>query len=381
MTNPWPTRTITLSVPSTGEIGDRPVVLDYGDVAAEYSALRTGALLVDQSHRDRWTLTGARAAEMLAGLVTNDVQSLTPGHGQYAAALTPKGKIVADMRVLALDEGSLLVDVPTRAAAGWSTVLRKYVNPRVVAYRDVTPTLRAMGLYGVRSRDALADACGLHPTALALLTPYAHVAAIVDGAEVRVARMPDLGVDGFELFVPAEHFDAVWKRLAAAAAVTRGGSLAYDIARVEAGRPEWGVDIDDNTIPQEANFDELHAISYTKGCYTGQEVVARVHFRGHVNRHLRGILFDEAAMLPPRAALFDTTGKAVGDVRTALVSPRLGGIGLAMVRREVPIGTTLVARPAAAPATDGGGAPPADDASSPPVEERLVTVGPLPFAL
>jgi folate-binding protein YgfZ len=162
--------------------------------------------------------------------------------------------------------------------------------------------------------------------------------------------------------------------------VTRGGLAAYDVARVEGGRPEWGVDIDDSTIPQEANFDELHAISYTKGCYTGQEVVARVHFRGHVNRHLRGILFDEASMLPPRAALFDSTGKAVGDVRTALLSPRLGGIALAMVRREVPIGATLVARAAAAPSDDIG-APTPEIAPVAPVEERLVTVGPLPFAL
>jgi folate-binding protein YgfZ len=252
-------------------------------------------------------------------------------------------------------------------------VLRKYLNPRVVAYRDVTSTMRAVGMYGVRSRDALADACGLHSTALALLVPYAHVAAIVDDVEVRVARVPDLGLDGFEIYVPAERFDDVWKRLAAAGSVTRGGLSAYDVARVEGGRPEWGVDIDDSTIPQEANFDELHAISYTKGCYTGQEVVARVHFRGHVNRHLRGILFDEASMLPPRAALFDSTGK-VGRRRAhrAALAPARRHRGSAMVRREVPIGATLVARDAAAPADDDG-APTPENAPAAPVEERLVT--------
>ncbi|HYD54792.1 MAG TPA: glycine cleavage T C-terminal barrel domain-containing protein, partial [Gemmatimonadaceae bacterium] len=122
------------------------------------------------------------------------------------------------------------------------------------------------------------------------------------------------------------------------------GLEAWEIARVEAGRPEWGLDIDDTTIPQEANLDELHAISYTKGCYVGQEVVARVHFRGHVNRHLRGLRAAGEQPPPSGAALLDTTGKTVGDVRSAASSPRLGGIALGMVRREVDPGTDLVAR-------------------------------------
>jgi folate-binding protein YgfZ len=372
MSSPWPTRTVSTAGPRVGEVVGRTVVLDYGDASAEYAALRTGALLCDQSHRDRWTLSGARAAEMLTGLVTNDVLGLTPGHGHYAATLTPKGKIVADVRVFAVDDGSLLVDVPARAAAGWTAVLRKYLNPRVVPYRDVTTTLRAVGVYGVRARDVLAEVAGVQASALALLAPYAHVTAPIAGVDVRIARVPDLGLDGFQLFVPAEGYDAVWQRCLAMAGVVRGGLSAYDIARVEAGWPEWGVDMDDATLPQEANFDELHAISYTKGCYTGQETVARVHFRGHVNRHLRGLLFDDSGALPPRATLMDETDKAVGDVRSTVVSPRLGGIAIAMVRREVAIGATLVARvqPSAG-----------DSASAAIVEDRMVTVSPLPFPL
>ena len=117
-----------------------------------------------------------------------------------------------------------------------------------------------------------------------------------------------------------------------------------DIARVEGGRPEWGLDMDDATIPQEANLDELHAISYTKGCYTGQEVVARVHFRGHVNRHLRGLLFADGGTPRSGATLHLPDGKAVGDVRSVVLSPRLGTIALGMVRREVEPGTALTAR-------------------------------------
>jgi folate-binding protein YgfZ len=110
---------------------------------------------------------------------------------------------------------------------------------------------------------------------------------------------------------------------------------------VEAGRPEWGLDVDDATIPQEANLDDLHAISYTKGCYVGQEVVARVHFRGHVNRHLRGLVLGDGPLPPMRASLHDGSGKVVGEVRSGVLSPRLGAIALAMVRREIEPGSTV----------------------------------------
>ena len=135
--------------------------------------------------------------------------------------------------------------------------------------------------------------------------------------------------------MPFEIFESVWGDAVAAGAVP-AGLAAWEIARVEAGRPEWGIDIDENTIPQEANLDELDAISYTKGCYIGQEVVARVHFRGHVNRHLRGLRAAGGGAPPPTGAqLIDDTGNHVGDVRSAVSSPRLGGIAIGMVRREV----------------------------------------------
>jgi folate-binding protein YgfZ len=382
------------------------LVRDYGDPAAEYAALRAGALLVDRTHRDRWTLRGPKAREALTGLVTNDIVSLAPGQGHYAAALTPKGKILADVRVLAVDAAAaatpvagdgagswldgvaLVVDVPARAAEGWGAMLRKYLNPRVAPYARVTEQVRAFGLYGTHARDALAAAFGTPPSALGQLAPYAHATLVAHGTPLLVVRVPDLGLDGFEVLVPAEAFDATWARVASAApGIVAGGEVAYGIARVEAGYPEWGLDIDDGTIPQEANLDELRAISYTKGCYTGQEVVARVHFRGHVNRHLRGLAYPpDGTVIPRGAQLLDESGKVVGDVRTSALSPRLGGVALGMVRREVPLGTTLLARWPA----DGGSreiAPDPDDEATAlpfperPMTERPVTVGTLPFPL
>jgi folate-binding protein YgfZ len=324
------------------DVSGHPVVLTYSSVAAEYEALRTRAIVVDRSHRARTRFTGQRAPEVLTGLITNDVIALEPGHGHYAAALTPKGKIVADVRVFRDDDG-LLVDTGPRAAEGWAAVVRKYVNPRLAAYRDESPTLRDLGVFGPNARHVVAAMTGANATALGVLPPYGHATVAVDGSRVLVARVPDVEVEGFELFVPADAFDTFW-RVALDGGAEPAGLAAWEVARVEAGRPEWGLDIDDTTIPQEANFDELHAISYTKGCYTGQEVVARVHFRGHVNRHLRGVRAAGAEPPPTGAQLVDDSGRPVGEVRTGVSSPRLGGIALAMVRREVDPGASLNAR-------------------------------------
>ncbi|HEY9230186.1 MAG TPA: glycine cleavage T C-terminal barrel domain-containing protein [Gemmatimonadaceae bacterium] len=326
----------------TQEIGGQSVVLTYADVGDEYEALRTHAIVVDRSHRGRIRFFGDKSAEALTGLVTNDVVGLPPGHGQYGAALTAKGRIVADMRIFA-SSGSYLVDTPARATAAWVSMVKKYVNPRVTGYRDESHAVRDIGIFGPEARRIIAELAHVHAPALTDLTPYAHVEGSVDGVPITIARAPDIGVEGFDLFVPFEIFDRVWRAALDAGAVP-AGLAAWEIARVEAGRPEWGIDMDDTTIPQEANFDELDAISYTKGCYIGQEVVARVHFRGHVNRHLRGLRAASADAPPTGAQLFDDAGTHVGEVRSSVASPRLGGIAIGMVRREITPGMSLNAR-------------------------------------
>jgi folate-binding protein YgfZ len=327
---------------TVGDVGGRRVVLAYGSVAAEYEALHSRAALFDRSHRGRLRVLGERAAEMVAGLVTNDVTGIAPGQGCYAAALTAKGKIVADVRVF-VQEHAVLVDAPPRAAEGWSAMVRKFVNPRLAPHTDESVRLRDLGVFGPTARHVMAAITGVQAPALTALAPYAHVTVDVGGATVLVASIPDLGMEGFELIAPAERFDALWQAAVDAGGVP-AGLEAWEIARVEAGRPEWGIDIDESTIPQEANFDELHAISYTKGCYVGQETVARVHFRGHVNRHLRGLRAAGAGAPPTGAQLIDDSGNHVGDVRSSVASPRLGGVALAMIRREVLPGMTLNAK-------------------------------------
>ncbi len=338
----------TAAEPCVVEVAGQQIVWHRGDPDADDAAMHTGALLVDRSHRSRMIFPGPRAAAIVTGLVTNDVAGQTPGHGCYAAALTPKGKIIADVRVFVRADG-LLVDVPPRAAAGWTEMVRKYVNPRQTAYRDVSARVADLGLFGAQAARIAGAALEVPHEALLALPLYGHIEVQLAGlpdpdARMTVARVPDAGVDGFELFVETAARAPVIERLAGTGA-TMGGLAAFEIGRVEAGRPEWGLDIDDSTIPQEANFDELNAISYTKGCYTGQETVARLHFRGHVNRQLRGLRMPATGEIPPlRASLVDAEGKPVGDVRSSVRSPRLGPIALAMVRREVPIGAALTAR-------------------------------------
>ena len=188
------------------------------------------------------------------------------------------------------------------------------------------------------------------PDVLMALAPYAHRTAVLEGEPVLVARVPDLGLEGYELIGPPRVIDTLWTALVRAGATPSDGE-AFDIARIEAGRPEWGIDIDESTLAQEANLDELGAISYTKGCYTGQETVARVHFRGHVNRQLRGLRFGEGPLPPRGAPISSADGRAIGEVRSVAVSPRLGGVALAMIRREIDPGASLSCGPPEAATT------------------------------
>jgi folate-binding protein YgfZ len=308
----------------------------------EYAALRKSAIVVDRSHRGRLRIFGEKAGEALTGLVTNDVLSMQAGEGQYGAALTAKGRIIADLRIFAFP-GAYLVDTSDRAWPGLIGMVRKYVNPRTAGYRDDSHAIRDIGVFGPDARRIVSGLTSLGESSLEALAAYGHVSATVGGAAATVMRSPDIGVEGYELLVPFEIFEQVWNAATSAGAVP-AGLAAWEIARVEAGRPEWGIDIDDSTIPQEANFDDLEAISYTKGCYIGQEVVARVHFRGHVNRHLRGLRTSSADAPPMGAQLADDEGNHVGEVRSSVASPRLGGIAIGMVRREVAPGATLNAK-------------------------------------
>lgn len=308
-------------------------------VAADYEAFHDGAALVDYTDRGRMRFHGGGAKEALNGLLTCDVAPLTNGRGAYGVALTNKGKVIADVCVYAMDE-SFLVECPPAVWEAWKDLVNKFVNPRLSKRTDETALTSAIGVFGPRASSLIAELGDAEAATLDALPDYGHQTVSIDGVTVNVARIPDFGVDGFRLLAVRDAFDHLRDALVARGARV-AGAAAVEAARVEAGRPRWGVDMDDSTLPQEANLEALGAISYTKGCYTGQEVVARLHFRGHVNKRVVGLRVGGSAVPSPGTAVFSGEGKEAGDVRSSVLSPRFGPIALAMIRREVNPGDSV----------------------------------------
>ena len=301
----------------------------------------TTRFLMERSDRLRMTFDGAQAKAALNGLLTNEVTALVEGSGQYAAALTAKGRVLALCRVM--DRGSdCLVDTDASAAEGFVAMIKKYVNPRLARYAVITEATGCLGLRGDGAAAAIAAWGGVEVGRLEGLAPLGGCWITHGEPRAWVLRARDTATPGFDCIGDRATIDALRETLLAAGwpRATAAQQLAE---RIEAGVPAYGVEMTDETIAQEACLDTLGAISFAKGCYTGQEVVARIHFRGHVNRLLRRI--DSPTPLAVGAVLVNEEGAEVGDVRSSVVRANGETIGLAMVRREVTPGTTLTVRP------------------------------------
>jgi folate-binding protein YgfZ len=280
--------------------------------------------LLDRSERGKLALAGREAKSFLQGQVTNDVEALTPGEGCYAAFLTPKGKMLGDLRIL--DAGDeLLLDTERVALQELFNMIRRFSIGFDVELHKRTLESGLLSLLGPES-EAVAGGGGF-----GLGEPeHSNSAVTVGGIEARAIRT-DLGID---LLCDAADVDG----LRAALGVTAVSEAVAECLRVESGRPRYGVDLDDTVIPQEAGLNE-RAVSFTKGCYVGQETVARLHYRGKPNRHLRGLRLGADAAATGDELTFE--GRAVGRVGSVAVSPRFGPIALALVRREAPVGSVV----------------------------------------
>jgi folate-binding protein YgfZ len=287
-------------------------------------AIAEGAGLVDRSERGKLALCGPDAKAFLAGQVTNDVEALVPGTGLYAALLTPKGKMLGDLRVL--DTGDeLLLDTERSALQAVFDVIRRATIGFGVELHKRTLQRGLLSLVGPRARE-IAGAADLPRD------EHAHRGATIGGAEVRVITT-DVGVDVLCL---AEDADRVRDALVEAGAEPVPEQAA-EVVRVERGRPRWGAELDETVIPQEAGLND-RAVSFTKGCYVGQETVARLHWKGKPNRHLRGLLLSGAAQSGAPLLLGD---REVGRLGSVADSPVHGPIALALVRREAEPGAVL----------------------------------------
>lgn len=321
------------------EIAGRPVPRNYGDPAAEYDAVRKAAGVIDRGDRAFVRVTGRDPVRMVQGLVTNDVAGAAEGQGVYAAILTPKGKMVGDVRVFRRPGNELLLDLDVRARDGVLAHLKKFVPPLFARFEDVTDTLGAVGIHGPRAREIVGAALGAEfPEEM---EEDAFVDVSFEGVDVIIARTEVTGGDGYDVIAPREMLGRVWDALVDAGA-RPFGHATLEVLRIEAGRPRWGAELDETVIPIEAGL-QHRAISQTKGCYTGQEVIIRILHRGRVNWHLRGVKLGDAPAPASGLELFrEGVDKAVGRITSACHSPiHEQTVALAYVRREVVPPATL----------------------------------------
>jgi folate-binding protein YgfZ len=294
------------------------------EIDAQYRQLREECGLLDRSGRGKLVVSGPEAAEYLQGQLTNDTEAIEAGEGRYAALLDRKGHMQGDMRVLRPgEEPDLWLDTEPEAIEPVRRHLGMYKIGRQVEVADVGEERAILSLIGPRAVEIAGSAA----------LPENACEAVTIGGTGCLAVGTATGID---VFAPAAERGRVWEALLSAGAVEVSPEAA-EILRIEAGRPRFGAEMGTETMPAEAGIVE-QAVSFTKGCYIGQETVARLHYKGKPNRHLRGLRLSGPAQPGEPLRLGD---KEVGTLGSAAVSPALGPIGLAILRREAEPGTTV----------------------------------------
>lgn len=302
------------------------------------AALDTGAVFA-QAEVGVVSLAGPGAMTSMQGLLTNDVEKPGDGAFVYGAMLTPKGMIVVDGWAARHHTALMTYTFALEGRDAALTIFTRSIPPRLAHTTDLTSEQVVFRIAGPQAL-AKAQAAGV-----AVPSGPGRVIVVTVGATAcEVARASDVAPFVLQIATPVATATEVAERLAAAG-ILDGGAAALECARILAGWPRIGVEVDEKTIPQEVRIEEIGGVSFTKGCYTGQETVSRLHFRGHVNRHLGGLLFDAE----PVAGIDSVTDQErdVGRVTSIAWIPesRVAGggrwIGLAMVRREVETGTVV----------------------------------------
>jgi folate-binding protein YgfZ len=298
-----------------------------------YDAARHGAAIVDRADRARAVISGSDRRSYLHGLLTNDIAALSAGHGCYAAYLTPQGRMIADLWVYELGD-VILLSFAREVKETIISKLDQFVFSEDVQIGDVTETFGHLAVIGPRSGAAAAAVlAGVSAQTLAALSEHGNLRADFLGDAAIVLRVTDTGEPGFDILVPAARQDELRSALRKAGALDAGPAVAEAI-RIEAGIPKFHRDMDEETIPLEAGI-ESRAISLTKGCYVGQEVIIRVLHRGHgrVVRKLVGLTLD--GLVPEAGAVVKVDEREIGHITSAAMSPALKrAIALAYVHRD-----------------------------------------------
>ena len=291
----------------------------YGDPVEEHRAVRRNVGLIDQSFRGKLSLRGKDRIEFLQGMVTNDVQRLTPGQGCYAAITTNKAKMLSDCRIYCLPE-ALFLDFEPEVVEKIHQHLDRYIIASDVSMTNLTETWGALSLFGPKAPDILKRALGLTdlPTieCASIETPF-------ESGHLLIARNDITGEAGYDLEMPADSLSSVFETLTKAE-VPLIGQAAFNSLRIEAGVPRYGIDMDESHFPMEAGITQ-RAISETKGCYIGQETIARAMAQGRMNRYLVGLEIKGDAV-PSKGQRIKKDDKTLGSITSGTQSPSLGKI-------------------------------------------------------
>jgi folate-binding protein YgfZ len=303
----------------------------FCDPHEEYLSVRGAAGLLDFSNRAVLEFTGADRLSYLQGLISNDLRVLSSGEGIDAAFLTQQGKVLGDCRVLATDD-SFIVDLWEPLKAKIIDHLHRYLVADEVEIADLSDHCAILSIQGPKSEILLEKFLPKDRRPQKVLT---HSLAEIGEVELRICRYSHTGEDGFDLMIPLADIESMARQLTEAGSAYSArwvGAEAYEMLRIEAGIPRYGVDITDDNLILETGLN--HAVSFTKGCYLGQEVVERIRSRGHVNKNITGLVID-GKNPATRGSKIWTADKEIGTITSSAYSPALKSpIALGYVHRD-----------------------------------------------
>lgn len=309
------------------------VVASYGDAGAEYEAVRcgAGAGVFDLFSRGRVEVSGSEAVQFLNGMLTNDVARLEDGAWMHAAFPNPQGRLIASVRVFRTG-GAFLFDTECATYERMLKTLERFTLAGDFRVRDMTFETAMLSVQGAGASDIMRGALG----ETAASVPRGRIAAVeFETGEITAARATHTAEDGFDLFVGADKAEALWGALVAAGARPAGFDT-LEVLRVEAGTARYGVDASEANVVLEV-VDEAETVSYTKGCYAGQEIIARIHWRGHVAKKLAGLILESETELHDDARIrsCEEGAREVGRITSNVFSPRLERrIALGLVKHD-----------------------------------------------
>jgi glycine cleavage system T protein len=313
-----------------GEMKERNgwnVPASYGDELCEYAAVREdGSGLIDLSPRGRFQVSGSEAVSFLNGLITNDMKTLEENHWMPAAFPNVQGRLIAIVRVIRKPDDAtgkkpvpvFLIDTEAATAGAVLKTIERFTSAGDFRVSDLTTPTALLSLQGKHAAGVMGSVLGESARAI---PAFGAVELEWRQQNLTVLRATHTGEDGFDIFTSATEVTPLWKAFVDAG--TRAvGHDALDRLRIEAGVPRYGIDMDDTNVVTETGLDE--AVSYTKGCYIGQEIIARIKYRGHVAKKLVGLTFQRAMKIDEGARVMSTDDKEIGRITSHTLSPHLG---------------------------------------------------------